>query len=98
MKRWAALTVLLYLIALILLSAPLVALAFGKFWAKDGGLSFAGSFEVFQQWYYWLWLAIMVAGQALFLLLPQDQRERKLTPRRPLFVPVRAQLRTTTIN
>jgi len=96
MKRWAALTVLLYSIALILLSAPLVALAFGRFWGNnDGlswgnndGLSFAGSFEVYQQWHYWLWLAIMVAGQALLLLLPLDLRERKLTPRRPLFVPV----------
>jgi hypothetical protein len=37
---------------------------------------------------YWLWLAIMVAGQALLLLLPINIAERRLPARRPLKVPV----------
>jgi len=89
MKRWAVLTVLLYLIALVVLSAPVIALAFGKFWCQNGeGTTFQGSFQIYQLWSYWLWLAIMVSGQALLLVVPLDIRERRFTPRRPLLVPM----------
>ena len=88
MKRWAILTVLLYLVALCLLSAPLLALAFSELWSSNNGISFGKALEVYREWGYWLWLVVMGAGQALLLLLPLDIRERKLTPRRPLLVPV----------
>jgi len=88
MKRWAALTVLLYLIALILLSAPIMSLAFGAFWSEHQVTTFSEALRIYRGWGYWLWLAVMGTGQALFLLLPLDLRERKLAPRRPLVVPV----------
>ena len=65
MKRWAALTVLLYAFALILLTVPVILIAFGN-WGlnnnNNGGLH--GTLQIYLAWGYWLWLAIMVAGQA----------------------------------
>ena len=39
-------------------------------------------------WGYWLWLAVLVAGQLLLLLLPINIAERRLPARRPLKIPV----------
>jgi len=88
MKRWAILTVLLYALALLVLTAPAVLIAFGN-WGKSG--SSAGLhdlFQLFANWGYWLWLAVMVAGQSLLLLLPIHIAERRLPARRPLKIPV----------
>lgn len=88
MKRWTALTVLLYLIVLIVLTAPVFALAFSKGWGQAESTSFEQALQIYRDGYYWVWLAVMGAGQALLLLLPLDLRERRLAPRRPLLVPV----------
>jgi hypothetical protein len=89
MKRWAVLTVFLYALALVLLTLPADLIAFGN-WGKND--SHVGLHEAIQSFYlswgYWLWLAIMVAGQALLLLLPINIAERRLPARRPLKVPV----------
>jgi hypothetical protein len=69
MKRWAILTVLLYALALLVLTVPVALVAFAN-------------------WDYWLWLGILVAGQALLLLLPINIAERRLPARRPLKIPV----------
>jgi hypothetical protein len=87
MKRWAALTVLLYALALLLLTVPVLLVAFGG-WAKNGVTGLQDISKIYLQLGYWLWLAVLVAGQALLLLLPINIAERRLPVRRPLKVPV----------
>ena len=87
MKRWAILTVLLYALALLLLTLPLLLIAFGS-WGSSGHLGLPEAFRVYSNWWYWLWLAVLVAGQLLLLLLPVSIAERRLPARRPLRIPV----------
>jgi len=86
MKRWAALTVLLYALALLLLTVPAIWVAFNGWSDKDVNLQHA--VKIYLCWGYWLWLAVLVAGQALLLLLPISIVERRLPARRPLTTPV----------
>ncbi len=89
MKRWAALTLLLYLAALVLLTVPMLLLAFGDWGLRSNdGPSFQEAMQSYQEWGYWAWLAVMGLGQALLLLAPVGLAERRPKPRRPLFVPV----------
>ncbi len=87
MKRWAILTVLLYAVALFVLTLPVVLIAFGG-WAKNGAMDLPDALKLYLNWGYWLWLAVLVAGQALLLLLPISIAERRLPARRPLKLPV----------
>lgn len=88
MKRWAILTVLLYALALLLLTVPVLLVTFGG-WSKNGnGITLPDALKTYLNWGYWLWLAVLVAGQALLLLLPLRIAERRLPARRPLKVPV----------
>ncbi|MEI9963061.1 MAG: hypothetical protein WDM76_18690 [Limisphaerales bacterium] len=84
MKRWAVLTVLLYAFALLLLTVPIIYITGG--WSAHD-VKLPAALEIFKLWGYWLWLAILVAGQALLLLLPINL-ERRLPARRPLKIPV----------
>ena len=86
MKRWAVLTVLLYALALLLLTVPVIWIAFMA--GRDNGVGLANALKIYVHWGYWLWLAVLVAGQALLLLLPINIAERRLPARRPLKVPV----------
>jgi len=88
MKRWAVLTVLLYALALILLTAPALLIAFGNWGPSGNHIAVPDAFNIFLSWGYWLWLAVLVAGQALLLLLPLNIAERRLPARRPLKTPV----------
>jgi hypothetical protein len=88
MKRWATLTVLLYAVALLVLTLPVVLLAFGGWGKNADGNGLPDALKFFLNWGYWLWLAVLVAGQALLLLLPINLAERRLPARRPLRVPV----------
>jgi hypothetical protein len=88
MKRWAILTVLLYAIALLALTVPALLIGFGDWSGSGHGITLAGALKVYLKWGYWLWLAMLVAGQALLLLLPINLSERRLSPRRPLKMPV----------
>ena len=88
MKRWAVLTVLLYALALLLLTLPATLLAFGN-WAKnETHFGLGQAFQIYQEWGYWVWLAVLLAGQSLLLLLPINLAERRLPARRPLKIPV----------
>lgn len=91
MKRWALLTVLLYALALILLSVPVFGAAFGN-WGKnpnnDSSIRLHDILAFYSYWAYWLWLAVLVAGQTLLLLLPINIAERRLPARRPLKIPL----------
>lgn len=83
MKRWAFFTFLIYLAALVLLTFPVVYAAFaGKnFPAQQAA-------DIYFFWGYWLWLAVLIGGQILLLLVPIDISERRLPSRRKLKVPV----------
>jgi hypothetical protein len=87
MKRWAVLTALIYALALLLLTAPLLLASFGN-WTTGGGMKLPDAFGVYSKWWYWLWLGVLVAGQALLLLLPINIAERRLPARRPLKLPI----------
>src|SRR5208282_21098 len=88
MKRWAALTVLLYALALLLLTMPVLLLAFGG-WAKAGSsIGWLSALKTYSYLGYWIWPAVLVGGQALLLLLPINIAERRLPARRPLKLPV----------
>ncbi len=89
MKRWAALTVLLYVVTLIALTLPIVMVAFGKWWIKENqGIAWHEAIQWFLEWGYWVWLAVMGLAQALLLLAPVGIAQRRLAPRRPLLAPV----------
>src|ERR1035438_5012176 len=86
MKRWAALTVLIYALALLVLTFPVIWIAFSGWSDKSITLPFA--LRIYRHWSYWLWLTVLITGQALLLLLPINISERRLTLRRPLKTPV----------
>jgi hypothetical protein len=87
MKRWAIFTVFLYALALSLLAAPVVLLAFA--WGKrDMHIDLHGLGQFYANWGFWLWLGVLVIGQALLLLLPINIAARRLPARRPLKIPV----------
>src|SRR5262247_3404214 len=77
MKRWAALTVLLYVLALCVLSGPVLGIAFNKLWTPNRSIPFADALKLYREWGYWLWLGLMGLGQALLLLLPVTIAERR---------------------
>ncbi len=91
MRRWAFVTVFLYLISLVVLTAPLVYLCF-RAWPGSSNyhISFREALETYHFWGFWLWAAVMIAAQALLLLIPVDRAERRPTPRRSLWVPALA--------
>ena len=87
MKRWAILTVFLYTLALILLTVPTALAAFGN-WGAKSGMDLKEVLSLYASLGYWLWLAVLVAGQFLLLLLPINIAERRLPARRPLKTPI----------
>lgn len=78
MKRWAAITVGLYLLALLALTGPVVAAAFS--WG-DGR-------RLFQESGYWIWIGVSVAGQALLLVEPVVKAENRPVRRRHILTPI----------
>src|SRR6266508_2033471 len=80
MKRWAVLVVVLYGLWLLLLTTPLVLLCL-----KHGSEEVR---DMVLHWSYWLWLAVMLAGQALLLFVPIAAVEGRPVRRRRLLVPV----------
>jgi len=82
MKRQAAAVVVLYLAALVALTWPLLAAAF---WPEA---SLDELRQVFSQWLYWSFVAVMVAGQAALLVLPVKVASRRPTTHRSLLWPI----------
>src|SRR5437899_2503592 len=80
MRRWALAAVFLYLFALLVLTMPVILIAF----AGSNGVHFQQAIKVFLDWGYWLWLVMLVSCQALLLLLPLKITERRFIPRRTL--------------
>jgi hypothetical protein len=89
MKRWALLTVLLYVATLLLLTVPVLLVTFGDWWGQQSGSVEAKSLlAIYEEPWFWTWIAVMGLGQALLLVVPVNISQRRLTPRRPLLVPV----------
>jgi hypothetical protein len=88
MKRWAIYTVLIYALALILLTAPVVLIAFANWGLKESSMNIKGALQLYLTWGFWFWLVVLVAGQILLLLVPIDISERRLPSRRKLKIPV----------
>ena len=89
MKRWAALTVLLYVVTLSFLTFPMVLSAFGGWGVHHGrGIEVDQTLAFYQERGYWGWIVIMGLGQALLLILPVGIARERPTPRRPLIVPI----------
>jgi len=88
MKRWAILTVSLYALALFLLTAPVMLIAGADWGVNQLQINFQAIAQLWEYWGYWLWLAVLVAGQFLLLLVPIDISEKRLPARRKLKIPV----------
>lgn len=89
MKRWAALTVLLYMVALAALTVPVSLLAFGQWWLQPGSAATVSSvLTLYTESGYWIWLGVLGLGHALLLLVPVGVAERRPVPRRRLLVPI----------
>lgn len=94
MKRWASLTVLLYLLILVTLTVPLLMFG-GVKWSSRGGASMFAThndlekgLSIYREWGYWVWAGGLVAGQALLLFVPLRAAQQRPTSRRHLLVPV----------
>ncbi|MGO8765512.1 MAG: hypothetical protein ACLQSR_10335 [Limisphaerales bacterium] len=88
MKRWATFTVLIYAAALLLLTAPVLYLAFADWGLRPGGMAWKDIWGIYISWGYWIWLGVLMAGQGLLLLVPIDISAKRLPTRRKLKVPV----------
>ena len=84
MKRWAILTVFIYGLALLLLAVPAIVICF----SGKNIYSIRTAATVYLQWAYWLWLAVLVGGQSLLLLLPINIAEKRQPARRNLKIPI----------
>jgi hypothetical protein len=82
MKRWALLVAALYLVVLLVLTAPVLMLAFPP---KDVNLQ-----EVYLHGLYWLWLAVMVVSQFALLVVPVRVASRRPVTRGALWPTVLA--------
>jgi hypothetical protein len=82
MKRWAAVVVALYLLILIVFTVPVALLAFApQASAKD----IVAAYCYFP---YWLWVGVMVLGQAALLVVPVRVASRRPVARRSLLWPI----------
>ena len=82
MKRWAFVVVALYLLILVVLTVPLALLAF----APEAGVKDVVPAYVYSP--YWLWLGVMLLGQAALLVVPVRVASRRPVARRSLLWPV----------
>jgi hypothetical protein len=83
MKRWGLLVTAFYLVALVVISLPVTAAAF---WGPE--MNVYDMLEMYQQWEFWIWISIMLCGEALLLFVPVRYADRRLKSRRPLLVPI----------
>jgi hypothetical protein len=84
MKRWALVVVGLYGLILVTLTAPVLMLAFVPY-VRAAELK-----NVFAAWQYWLWIAVMLLGQAAMLKVPVSLASRRPVTRRALLPPILA--------
>src|SRR5262249_44703248 len=88
MKRWAAITVTLYGLFLVLLTLPVCLLCWLQWHAQMQEWRWEIGFEdvmgLFRSGWYWLWLFVFLAAQALLLIVPVRTIERRPHGRRSI--------------
>jgi hypothetical protein len=82
MKRWALVVVGLYLLISVVLTLPVVKIAFSP------NLELPEAVKVYVAWPYWLGLGVMLLAQAALLAVPVSIAERRPITRRLLLLPV----------
>ncbi len=82
MKRWAVLVVFLYLLILIVLTSPAILVAFYPT-ARE-------ALAVFSEWTYWAGLGVLMASQAVMLLVPVDLALQRPPTRQSVLWPILA--------
>ncbi|MCX6998082.1 MAG: hypothetical protein NTV49_13620 [Kiritimatiellaeota bacterium] len=85
MKRWAVITVALYLLILLSVTFPLLQAGFA--WGKNP-LTTAATLATMRSWGYWVWIGVAVLGQISLLAVPVAVGERRPRSRRQLREPV----------
>ena len=75
MKRWALLVAALYGLVLVTLTVPVGLLAFWSDMAPDSPI--ADAFQIYAQWPYWIWVAVMVICQLALLSVPVRVASRR---------------------
>ncbi len=99
MKRWAVLVVVLYLLALLALTGPLVMIGFyhsGQTVNLANGATVAlgvtksDVMDLYSSWGFWGFLAVMGLGQAVMLLAPVSLSLQRPATRRSVLWPVLA--------
>lgn len=93
MKRWGLLVAFLYGVIFVLLTVPAaIVLMYGKSGMNPPVTPLIdvidNVFEIFKYFPYWIWLAIMVLCQAIFLLVPVERGRRRPLIRRHVMRPV----------
>ena len=88
MKRWAAVTVLLYVAILALLALPLGVVAFDKFLDFD----LESAFDLWSNPGLWIWLAFAGLAQAALLVVPVRAQSKRPLTRKAIIWPVLAGL------
>lgn len=71
MKRWALIVAGLYCLIILVLTVPVCAAAF------KGVTTRQDLADLFGSWVYWIWLAVMVLGQFILLLVPVRIADRR---------------------
>jgi hypothetical protein len=84
MKRWAVIVAVLYCLMLGVLALPFVLLAF----VPD--VSLKDAVQMYGQWQWWLWLAVMGLAQISMLAVPVRLASRRPMTRRPLALTILA--------
>ncbi|MCK6457003.1 MAG: hypothetical protein L6Q92_10800 [Phycisphaerae bacterium] len=85
LRRWAIVTLLTYLVALLVLYVPLLIICF---WSPMSPFPWDDVINSFAAWPFWLIIAILLAAQALMLLVPvRASWDYEIKPRH-LLVPI----------
>jgi hypothetical protein len=87
MKRWALVVAGLYFLILVVLTVPVLLLAFAP-QVNAKGISAKELVEPYCQLSYWLWVGVMVLGQAALLVVPVRVASRRPVTRRSLLLPI----------
>lgn len=82
MKRWGVAVAGLYGLAATVLAWPVTIAAF---WPEVSG---SDALRMYLSVAFWIWIAVIVCGALLLLLIPAHFAERRLRPRRALLIPI----------
>jgi hypothetical protein len=92
MKRWAVIVAALYSLMLGVLSVPVMLAAWAPLKgfqnAPEGMKSIKWAVEIYGQWQWWVWLAVMGLAQAAMLAVPVRVASRRPMSRCPLALTV----------